>query len=392
MSKKSKAPFAMMFLLFIYMAFTSSMQAQGEKASAALASRAGVSDREQDGLIGPVHRVRTEKAQLVTKSGKLVESPRVAAEMISYDEQGNRIDSAHFTTSDSSRTGNRIYKYDERGNIIEMTVRDKDGAILGKEIYTYEFDAAGNWTKMTTSVALIEGGKVTFEPTEVRYRTIAYYLTDAIAKKMQSAAPTTSTPAASSSAVNGERETKAVADAPTNLQDANKSIAIKETAPSSQLNSASLIQTNLAAGAGSADMPSSTVNDKGASLATDTKTKRELTSHSSPKSSEMVISGGILTGEALKLPMPIYPKEARLANVAGVVSVEVMIDVTGKVISARAISGPMQLRQAAEQAAWQARFSPTLLSGQPLKVSGVIDYNFVSPTLKPAPKKHRRPY
>jgi len=41
------------------------------------------------------------------------------------------------------------------------------------------------------------------------------------------------------------------------------------------------------------------------------------------------------------------------------------------------VSGHPLLRGAAEQAARGARFSPTLLSGQPVKVSGVITYNFV---------------
>ncbi|WP_352431480.1 energy transducer TonB [Pyrinomonas sp.] len=49
----------------------------------------------------------------------------------------------------------------------------------------------------------------------------------------------------------------------------------------------------------------------------------------------------------------------------------------GRVISARAVSGPTLLHEAAVAAARQARFTPTLLSGQPVKVSGVITYNFV---------------
>jgi hypothetical protein len=34
------------------------------------------------------------------------------------------------------------------------------------------------------------------------------------------------------------------------------------------------------------------------------------------------------------------------------------------------------LREAAQKAALQARFRPTLLSDQPVKVSGVINYDF----------------
>jgi protein TonB len=55
----------------------------------------------------------------------------------------------------------------------------------------------------------------------------------------------------------------------------------------------------------------------------------------------------------------------------------VLIDENGSVVSASAVSGHPLLRAAAVQAARGARFSPTKLSGQPVKVSGVITYNFV---------------
>jgi TonB family protein len=88
------------------------------------------------------------------------------------------------------------------------------------------------------------------------------------------------------------------------------------------------------------------------------------------------VSGGVLNGKAISLPMPTYPDMARRAGASGVVEVEVVIDITGKVISAKATSGPALLRQSAEMAARLARFNPTLLSGQPMRVSGVISYNF----------------
>ena len=60
----------------------------------------------------------------------------------------------------------------------------------------------------------------------------------------------------------------------------------------------------------------------------------------------------------------------------GTVVVDVILDESGKVVSANASSGPQVLREAAVQAALRARFSPTKLSGQPVKVSGVINYKF----------------
>ena len=90
------------------------------------------------------------------------------------------------------------------------------------------------------------------------------------------------------------------------------------------------------------------------------------------------ISGGVLNGKAISLPKPAYPPIARAAHAAGTVVVQVTIDENGNVIAAHAVSGHPLLQGAAVGAARQARFSPTKLSGQPVKVTGVIQYNFVS--------------
>jgi periplasmic protein TonB len=89
------------------------------------------------------------------------------------------------------------------------------------------------------------------------------------------------------------------------------------------------------------------------------------------------VSGGVLNGRATSLPKPPYPPAARAVRASGAVTVQVLIDESGAVVSASALSGHPQLRAAAVQAARGARFSPTQLSGQPVKVSGVITYNFV---------------
>jgi Ca-activated chloride channel family protein len=96
-------------------------------------------------------------------------------------------------------------------------------------------------------------------------------------------------------------------------------------------------------------------------------------------SSPAQVSGGVLNGKALSLPKPDYPATARAAGASGLVVVEVTVDETGKVIAAHALSGPSMLRLAAVAAARQARFAPTKLSGQPVKVTGTITYNFAIP-------------
>jgi protein TonB len=90
-----------------------------------------------------------------------------------------------------------------------------------------------------------------------------------------------------------------------------------------------------------------------------------------------VVSKGVITGLALALPKPAYPQLARMARAEGPVNVQVLIDETGKVVSAKAIKGHPLLMAAAQQAAYGARFSATKLGDQPVKVSGVITYNFV---------------
>jgi protein TonB len=90
------------------------------------------------------------------------------------------------------------------------------------------------------------------------------------------------------------------------------------------------------------------------------------------------ISGGVLNGKAISLPKPAYPPIARQAHASGTVVVQVTIDENGNVISAHAVSGHPLLQAVAVAAARGARFSPTKLSGQPVKVTGVITYNFVA--------------
>jgi protein TonB len=90
------------------------------------------------------------------------------------------------------------------------------------------------------------------------------------------------------------------------------------------------------------------------------------------------ISGGVLNGKAISLPKPAYPPIARQAHASGTVVVQVTIDENGSVVSAVAVSGHPLLRAVAAAAARGARFSPTKLSGQPVKVTGVITYNFVA--------------
>ena len=96
-----------------------------------------------------------------------------------------------------------------------------------------------------------------------------------------------------------------------------------------------------------------------------------------PKPTKPVIQTlGVVNGRASYLPKPPYPAPALAVNAQGKVDVQVTIDENGKVVAAKAVSGHPLLRPAAERAAWNAKFTPTLLSNIPVKVTGVIVYNF----------------
>ncbi|MFN0110014.1 MAG: energy transducer TonB [Blastocatellia bacterium] len=88
------------------------------------------------------------------------------------------------------------------------------------------------------------------------------------------------------------------------------------------------------------------------------------------------VSGGVLQGSAIKRVNPAYPPVAKAAKASGVIQVQITISEEGKVIDATAISGHPLLRDAAVEAARQWEFKPTELGGQPVKVQGVLTFNF----------------
>lgn len=342
------------------------------KAGSAPASAPVVeSDRSRDGLIGPVRRVRTEIAKLLAAEGRQQEGKHQVVEIVAYDIKGNKIENQYFPIAGATLTGKEVYKYDEKGNISEMTLLNPDGTLLSKEMYKYEFDFLGNWSKMTTSVAMVDSRGITFEPTEVTYRSIMYYLDENMVRMVTPGAATTSAaptsaatspqPAAPTPAAPVKPEPK-----PTGNNKNNKKAAVVQDLPS-----ASTSASKLASGPVDVKVQAVSTNQALPVITLD-----EPPPSPGPKPILKPVSGGVLNGTAVSLPPPIYPDAAKRMRTQGVVQVDVILDETGKVVSANASSGPGILRDAAVQAALKARFSPTKLSGQPVKVSGVINYKF----------------
>ena len=103
------------------------------------------------------------------------------------------------------------------------------------------------------------------------------------------------------------------------------------------------------------------------------------------------ISTGVLNGQAKDLPKPAYPALAKAAQASGVVQVQVVIDETGKVVAARAVSGHPLLQAEAVKAAQAATFASVLLSGKPVRTNGIINYNFAGETATAAAANKAEP-
>lgn len=331
------------------------------------------SDRIRDGLVGPVRRIRTEVVKLSSMEGRIVEGKPTLLEVVAYDIKGNKIQNQYFPVAGATLTGKEMYKYDDKGNISEMTLLNVDGSLLGKENYKYEFDFAGNWNKMTTSVAVIDSGKVSFEPAEITYRSILYYLDENMMKMSQ--------PGAQPNTVSGvpSNSTSAVASEVKTNPEPKSQPAVEAAAKKQPKNIAASLPPSSIAGDKFEMMNSAELrNVSPSSSAATPNVVLESEPPPSPARGPLLkpISGGVLNGTAISLPAPLYPDTARRMRISGTVVVDVVIDEVGKVVAAQASSGPTVLREAAVQASLRARFSPTTLSGQPVKVSGLIYYKF----------------
>ncbi len=322
-------------------------------------------NREQDGLKGPVRRVRVESAKIVMKGGNLIEGPRVVRGIATYDPAGKKIDSVDYPVEGGTVAGKEQYRYDDKGNIVEMIVRANDGSILSKEIYEYEFDQLGNWTKMNSSVAVYESGKMSYELTEVTYRNISYYYDQAMETLKDSPskpagvtvaqALRSSIPAKQVSVTNQPISGPAAAEAKKDTLTTAASVAPAQT-------------TNL-----TAESPSPKSSDVNADV-------NATTSTVSASNAVKHVAEDVLRNAAIDLPKPEYSEAARLAQVTGKVEVQILVDDKGQVTNARATSGNPLLGSAAEAAARKARFSPTKLSSDSSRVYGAISYDFTLPS------------
>jgi TonB family protein len=320
------------------------------------------SDRALDGLIGSVRRVRVEIAKIMVKEAKTLEGPRTTRAITTYDPIGHRIDTVTYPSDANKASGKEQYRYDDKGNITEMTLRGEDGSLVSKEIYRYDFDELGNWKKMVRSIAIYENGNLGYEPVEVTYRTITYYFDQSVAKVVKAGETSIS-----------KTTTVASENLPTQIE--------KPTTPQR-----GLIGTAGSEGTGEPESHKK-VNEPTAERTGENQARvvpAPVAAKEEPAQPAVVrVSEEALRKSVIELPQPEYPTEAKLAGIEGKVEVQFLIDENGDVTVVRPISGNALLTEAAASAARRARFSPSKLSSQPARVFGSLTYEFVLPRKDP---------
>jgi hypothetical protein len=300
------------------------------------------SNRAKDGLRGSVRRLRTEVARVKFEKNGAVEGERTLLELTVYDISGKRIDNKTYPVVNSP-LGQETYDYDEAGRLLRTTVRNEQGEVLSRTQYSYEFDAAGNWVKMTSSVVVSDSGQQRLEPVEVAYRTIIYYSGDDVR------APT-------------------VAEEGETLNATALTHAGKESSPRSERVASSSKGTpssSSSAGVDAAGPPEKEPSQSRLNLSPGTAME-----------TDKLTDVGLINDKALSLPAPAYPINWRKAATPIIVTVEVVIDETGRVIHSRAVEGPPELWRVAENAARRAGFLPFRSERRPFKVKGLLNYSF----------------
>jgi hypothetical protein len=291
------------------------------------------STRERDGLKGAVRRVETEVVKVELERGAMVEKSHSILERTLYGVRGRRIENETYPVV-SKPAGREAHSYDAQGNLAETIVRDERGATLSRTVYKYEFDAQGNWVKMTASVAVVKGGQVAFEPFEITNRSISYYLLDEAAA---GAKPARGAGDAEASKVSGNEEER---------------------------------------GARATDGSQPRATQRHETQRHETQ-PREMKTRETARVAHVearAVNVGVLNDRATWLPPIAFAVAVKRLDKPVTISVDVVVDATGRVVEATAESGSKALRQAAEDAARHTTFLPYYSEGRPVHVRGWLNF------------------
>ena len=349
----------------------------------------GKHDRQHDGFIGPVRAVRLEQCSLVKKAGEWVEDRRVLWQTVTYDSNG-RLTERVFYDRDQSIWSRIVYDYDSAGTRSDTVFRAaKGGATQASDTQqpqamvefmrfrrTFKFDQSGNRTEeadYTKEGKLFQRTVYAFDANGFVKEIIEYATDGSVLNRYSnkyddkgriSAQHRGDSPAATARSEAYAYEFDSIGNWIKRVTTAYPQGEGKPAAETKDViyRTITYDSSNVAVEAGRAIAASP-----------------DLTGGTAPLLTRPIIirkSGGVFQGSALTRVEPTYPPNAVGQRVAGSVVVEVTVNEDGIVMAVRALSGPMELRDAAVSAAREWKFRPTVLTGVPVKVIGTITFNF----------------
>lgn len=88
------------------------------------------------------------------------------------------------------------------------------------------------------------------------------------------------------------------------------------------------------------------------------------------------VSGHCWDGCPTSAPKPSYPATARRDRISGNVTINAVVDETGKVVYAKVVKGSAEFRRPALDAAYASSYQPKIFCGRPVKFWWRITYHF----------------
>jgi TonB family protein len=379
-----------------------------------------------EAVAGPVQTILIEQAVLVVEGNKLIEKPRRPISKYMYDEKGNMTRKI-FHRNDGAARRQDIFKYNPEGGVLEGTIHDEKGAIERKLIYKRddagkkaERESYGKGGSLSSKAIYNSMGKIAEEKGSSGSSTVYDY--DPEGRKIEEQVFNSDGSLNSRTVLKHQDGDKRLEmshyDGTGSLEgrmervfqvhDPLKCEMSYYTAKGSKAwtwtfsydHKATLFRDEFKNHRGvftteydfefnyrnnwikKTAVSKSLIGGK-ERAESGTVVYRTITYYAGsdryrkvPLEEESLVSGEPIQGEAIKRVTPTFPLAARNNREAGTVVVDITIDETGKVMKAKAVSGPLVFYSAAVAAAREWEFRPTLLGGLPTKVIASVTFNF----------------
>jgi TonB family protein len=199
---------------------------------------------------------------------------------------------------------------------------------------------------------------------------------------VKSLAPAPMLPSATSSSSNSDRGRDHLESSPiATAKNANSSSRVSQPVEQPQPKKPTLGDVRLSSpvvnrSGSTQEMSASDPGVDAAPAATASDPLASLGGHDRGPSAPLPIGGDVKPATLLKSVPPLYPQLARSQHVSGNVQIDALIDKDGNVSSAKVISGPPLLHQAAVEAVKQWKYAPAKLDGNPTSMHLTITVQF----------------